>query len=60
MDLGDLANRRDNQQAREESAAHAQQTQAGLDQIQRSLNEQHAAQEREKHVPINKQSIFGG
>ena len=48
MDLGDLANRRDNQQAREEAAAHAQQTQAGLDQIQRSLNEQHSTQKREK------------
>ena len=47
-DLGDLSNARGNRQAREEAAAHAQQTQAGLDQIQRSLNEQHSTQKREK------------
>ncbi len=50
MDLGDLANARGNREAREEAAAHAQQTQAGLNQIQISLNEQHSAQELEKHL----------
>ena len=50
MDLGDLSNATGNWQAREEAAAHAQQTQAGLDRIQRSLNEQHSTQHQEKHM----------